>query len=95
MRTAFNPNDPSLQVRIENQKKLSVYLATRPFGGGIGLAGVKAKAYLPNAFLSNIATDSLVCANLGRTGYRWSGTLSYYSLLYSDKRFLQDHVQDT
>lgn len=59
MRTAFNPNDPSLQVRIDNQKKLSVYLATRPFGGGIGLAGVKAKAYLPNAFLSNIATDSL------------------------------------
>ena len=58
MRTAFDPNDASLQVRLENQKKLKVYLATRPFGGGIGLGGVKAQKYLPNAFLSQIATDS-------------------------------------
>ena len=58
MRTAFDPNDASLQVRLENQRTLSVYLASRPFGGGLGHAGVKAKKYLPNAFLSNVATDS-------------------------------------
>jgi hypothetical protein len=58
MRTAFDPNDASLQVRLENQKRLKVYLATRPFGGGIGHGGVKAQRYLPNAFLSQIATDS-------------------------------------
>jgi hypothetical protein len=58
MRSAFDPNDASFQVRLENQKTLSVYLATRPFGGGIGHAGVKAKKYLPNAYLSQIATDS-------------------------------------
>ena len=58
MRTAFDPNDASLQVRLENQKKLRIYLASRPFGGGIGLGGVKAQRYLPNAFLSNVATDS-------------------------------------
>ena len=58
MRTAFDPNDASLQVRLENQRTLSVYLATRPIGGGLGHAGVKAKKYLPNAFLSNVATDS-------------------------------------
>jgi len=58
MRTAFDPNDASLQVRIENQKKLKVYLATRPFGGGIGHGGVKAQKYLPNAYLSQIPTDS-------------------------------------
>lgn len=58
MRTAFDPNDASLQVRLDNQKKLSVYLASRPFGGGIGLGGVKAQKYLPNAFLSQVATDS-------------------------------------
>jgi hypothetical protein len=58
MRTAFDPNDASLQVRLANQKKLKTYLATRPFGGGIGHAGVKAQKYLPNAFLSNVATDS-------------------------------------
>lgn len=58
MRTAFDPNDASLQVRLDNQKKLKVYLATRPFGGGIGHGGVKAQRYLPNAYLSQIATDS-------------------------------------
>jgi hypothetical protein len=58
MRSAFDPNDASLQVRLENQKKLKAYLATRPFGGGVGHAGVKAQRYLPNAFLSSVATDS-------------------------------------
>lgn len=58
MRTAFDPNDASLQVRLNNQKLLKNYLATRPFGGGIGHGGVKAQRFLPNAFLSQIATDS-------------------------------------
>ena len=58
MRSAFDPNDASFQVRLENQRTLSVYLASRPFGGGIGHAGVKAKKFLPYAFLSQIATDS-------------------------------------
>ena len=71
MRSAFDPNDPSLQVRLENQRKLKVYLASRPFGGGIGHAGVKAQKYLPNAFLSNVATDSwyvLIWAEQGIVG---------------------------
>jgi len=71
MRSAFDPNDASLQVRLENQKRLKVYLASRPFGGGIGHAGVKAQKYLPNAFLSNVATDSwyvLIWAEQGIVG---------------------------
>ena len=58
MRTAFDPNDASFQVRLENQRKLAGYLASRPFGGGIGLGGVKAQKFRPNAFLSQVATDS-------------------------------------
>ncbi len=58
MRTAFDPNDASLQVRLDNQKILKRYLASRPFGGGIGHGGVKAQRYLPYAFLSQVATDS-------------------------------------
>jgi O-antigen ligase len=58
MRTAFDPNDASLQVRLDNQRILKNYLASRPFGGGIGHGGVKAQRYLPNAFLSQVATDS-------------------------------------
>ena len=58
MRTAFDPNDASLQVRLENQRLLKTYMASRPFGGGIGHGGVKAQKYLPNAYLSQIPTDS-------------------------------------
>ena len=58
MRTAFDPNDPSLQLRLANQRKLAVYLSSRPLGGGLGHAGIKAKKAMPNAFLANIATDS-------------------------------------
>ena len=57
--------------RFENQKKLNTYLSSRPFGGGIGHAGVKAKAYVGNTFLSNIATDSwyvLIWAETGIVG---------------------------
>ena len=45
-------------MRLSNQQILKRYLASRPFGGGIGHGGVKAQKYLPNAFLSQVATDS-------------------------------------
>jgi hypothetical protein len=91
MRSAFDPNDPSLQVRIENQKKLSTYLATRPFGGGIGHAGVKAKAFLPNAFLSNIATDSwyvLIWAEQGIVGLILHLFILFYILIKGSFRIM-------
>jgi len=58
MRTAFDPKNPSLIIRLENQAKLRPYLAVRPLGGGIGHAGVKARAFTPNTFLASISTDS-------------------------------------
>ena len=86
MRSAFDPNDASLQVRLENQKKLKVYLATRPLGGGIGHAGVKAQKYLPNAFLSNVATDSwyvLIWAEQGIIGLSLHLFILFYVLIKS------------
>ena len=71
MRGAFDPNNKSLQVRLDNQKILQEYLASRPFGGGIGHAGDKAQRFLPNAFLSHVPTDSwyvLIWAELGIVG---------------------------
>jgi hypothetical protein len=58
MRTALDPNDASLLVRLENQKKLSAYLASRPFGGGIGSAGSWGLRFSPNSFLAQTPTDS-------------------------------------
>jgi hypothetical protein len=83
MRTAFDPNDASLQVRLNNQKTLSKYLATRPFGGGIGHGGVKAQKYLPYAFLSQIATDSwyvLVWVEEGIVGLLLHLFILFYTL---------------
>nr|NQU93563.1 O-antigen ligase family protein [Bacteroidota bacterium] len=58
MRSAFDPNDKSLLVRLENQRKLKVYLSSRPFGGGIGSAGNWGQRFTPTTFLANTATDS-------------------------------------
>ncbi|KPM31194.1 Putative membrane protein [Croceitalea dokdonensis DOKDO 023] len=71
MRTAFDPNDASLQVRLANQKKLSGYLASRPFGGGIGSTGNWGQRFTPNTFLANTATDSwfvAIWADMGIVG---------------------------
>jgi hypothetical protein len=72
MRTAFVPEeDASYQVRLSNQRIFEQYLKTRPFGGGIGHAGDRAKQYTPNAFLATIATDSwfvLIWAECGIVG---------------------------
>lgn len=58
MRTALDPNDPSLQVRLANQRKLSSYLASRPFGGGVGSAGNWGLRFSPGSFLAETPTDS-------------------------------------
>jgi VanZ family protein len=58
MRTALDPNDPSLQVRVENQKKIKAYLADRPMGGGIGSAGAWGQRFSPETFLADTPLDS-------------------------------------
>ncbi|TXC77123.1 O-antigen ligase family protein [Luteibaculum oceani] len=58
MRTALDPNNPSLQVRIENQKLLAAYLVDKPFGKGIGSGGSWAKRFAPNSFLADVPLDS-------------------------------------
>lgn len=59
IRTAVTPSqDRSYQVRLENQRKLKVYLADKPFGGGIGSAGNWGMRFSPNTFLAETPTDS-------------------------------------
>lgn len=68
MRTAFDPNDASLQVRLANQRKLATYLDSRPFGGGIGSTGNWGQRFTPHTFLANTATDSWFVAIWADTG---------------------------
>lgn len=58
MRTALDPNDASLQVRLLNQAKLADYLKSRPFGGGIGSAGTWGQRFTPGTFLADMPLDS-------------------------------------
>jgi O-antigen ligase len=91
MRTAFDPKDASFQVRLENQRILKGYLATRPIGGGLGHAGVKAKKFLPNAFLSNIATDSwyvMIWAELGVIGLLLHLFILFYIVIKSSYQIM-------
>lgn len=84
MRTAFDPNDPSLQLRLANQKKLAAYLSSRPLGGGLGHAGIKAKKAMPNAFLANIATDSwyvMIWAEQGVIGLTLHLIILFYIII--------------
>lgn len=58
MRSAFNTEDASFQLRMSNQEKMKTYMIDKPFGVGLGLGGGKAKRYAPEAYMSQIPTDS-------------------------------------
>lgn len=59
IRTAVRPSqDRSYQVRLENQRKLRIFLADKPIGGGVGSAGNWGMRFSPNTFLAQTPTDS-------------------------------------
>ncbi|MDX5319882.1 MAG: O-antigen ligase family protein, partial [Bacteroidota bacterium] len=58
LRTALDPNDASFQVRLENQRMLRSYLASRPLGGGIGAGGSWGQRFTPGTFLAEVPYDS-------------------------------------
>ena len=71
MRSAFDTQDASYQVRLANQQKLKAYLASRPFGGGIGTSGDWGLRFSPNTFLAQTPTDSWyvqIWAETGKVG---------------------------
>jgi len=57
-RSAFNANDPSYRLRLENRKRLRVLMADKPFGTGLGMGGGKALQYAPHSDIAQIPTDS-------------------------------------
>ena len=81
MRTALDPNDPSLNVRLHNQIVLRDYLSSRPFGGGVGVIGNSGIKYNADKFLSTIPPDSYwvkVWAMYGVVGFViWLGIMLY------------------
>lgn len=80
-RTALDPNDPSLQLRLLNQAKLREYLTPRPFGGGVGVIGIWGQKYNADKYLSTVAPDSYfvkIWAEYGIVGFViWFGIMLY------------------
>lgn len=68
MRTALDPNNKSLSVRLDNQKTFGRYLADKPFGGGVGTAGFWGARFNPESLMANTATDSWYVKIWAETG---------------------------
>lgn len=79
MRTALDPNNPSLLVRLENQKTFHNYLKDKPMGGGIGSAGFWGARFAPNTLLARTATDSWFVKIWAETGI--IGILMHFFIL--------------
>ena len=81
LRSALDPKEASLNVRLTNQKILREYLSSRPFGGGLGVIGVWGEAFNKDKFLSTIQPDSYwvkVWAMYGIVGFTiWFGIMMY------------------
>lgn len=67
MRTAFDTNDPSLQVRLNNQAKMKESMAELPFGVGIG-ADSSTSLRSQDKIIVNTPTDSWLVRIWTRTG---------------------------
>jgi cell division protein FtsW (lipid II flippase) len=85
LRSALDPNDASLNVRLENKAKFSEYLKNRPFGGGIGTSGFWGQRFSPGTFLAETPNDSWfikIWAEMGIVGlYLHIGILAFIALL--------------
>jgi len=80
LRSSVNPTeDLSFQVRLKNQAKLKEYLASRPFGGGIGTIGYWGEKFMPGTFLAETPPDSWYVLLWGETGV--VGLVIYFSML--------------
>jgi hypothetical protein len=81
LRSALNPEDASLNVRLHNQQILREYLKGRPFGGGVGVIGFWGEKYNSDKYLSSIPPDSYwvkVWAMYGIVGFiLWFGIMMY------------------
>lgn len=79
MRTAFDPEDASLQVRLENQKAMKAYMKEAPWGIGLGRDGSNVPINNKYHLVSTTATDSTLVYIWVRTG---AIGLTIYLLLF-------------
>lgn len=96
MRTALDPNNASLQVRVENQKRLFEYLKSHPFGGGIGSAGYWGLRFNPYSFLANLALDSWYVKIAAEDGFPGLALFVAFVIYFLIRGYLRiDRLEDS
>lgn len=86
MRSAFDEDNASLNVRQENRAMFAEYLKTRPFGGGIGSSGNWGLRFSPGTFLAETATDGWyiqIWAEQGIVGLNFYLIMIFYFFIKS------------
>lgn len=82
MTTAFNPEeDPSMLVRLMNQRLLRGYLFRGPIGYGLGSTGSIGSKFSPHTFLGSFPPDSELVRIAIETGI--AGLSVYLFIMYS------------
>lgn len=81
IQSAFKPaHDDSMNLRLENQKKIQPFIQSHPLGGGLGSCGVWGKRFNPNSELSSFPHDSSFVRMAVELG--WIGLILYTLLHY-------------
>jgi cell division protein FtsW (lipid II flippase) len=81
IQSAFKPSkDDSMNLRLENQKKIQPYIQSHALGGGLGSCGVWGKRFNPESELAKFPHDS----SFVRMGVElgWIGLILYTLLHY-------------
>lgn len=78
IRTTFDTEDASLEVRNENRKLIQPYIHSHPIGSGLATTGIQGLQYNPYHFLAGFPPDSGFMKTAIETG--WVGFLFQCSL---------------
>lgn len=79
IRSTFNTDDSSLEVRDVNRKHIQPYIYGHPIGGGVATSGVQGQKYNPTHYLAGFPPDSGFIKTAIETG--WVGFF-FQCLLY-------------
>lgn len=79
IRSTFNTDDSSLEVRDVNRNRIQPYIYDHPIGGGVATSGVQGQTYNPSHYLAGFPPDSGFIKTAIETG--WVGFF-FQCLLY-------------
>jgi len=78
-------DDPSMQLRLENQAFIQPFIQKHPIGGGLGSTGAWGQRFSPNTMLASFPPDSGYVRIAIEQG--WIGLLLYCFLLFTSLKY--------